>query len=74
LYQYLRYSQVNLSQVIEKGLEREEAAEEKQNVMKIDEEAGVRISRAEQRRREEDRNIPVTVQSVPSSPRFTMRQ
>jgi len=58
---YLRYSQANLSQVIAKGLETEEEAEEVQNVRKEEEEAGVRISRAEQRRRVEDRQIPVTV-------------
>jgi len=58
---YLRYSQADLNKVIAKGLDSVEEAEEKQNVMKQEEEAGVRISRAEQRRREEVSQVPVTV-------------
>jgi len=57
---YLQYSKDYLSQVISKGLETEQAAEKEQNILKQEEQAGIRVSRAEQRRREE-KNIPVTV-------------
>ena len=52
---YLTYAQNTLSQIIDTNLEKDAVIEEKQNLDKREEEAGVRISRAEQKRRMEKR-------------------
>lgn len=52
---YLKFAQDNLAAVMNKGLEVDEQVEEKQMRQKQEEEAGVRISRAEAKRREDVR-------------------
>lgn len=58
---YLRYSQNSLNEIMKAGLEEDEVVEEKQNAMQAEEDAGVRISRAEQRRRVEQKKSAVTI-------------
>jgi len=58
---YLRYSQTNLTNIMNSGIKEDEVVESKQNVQQAEENAGVRISRAEQKRREEQRRSAVTV-------------
>ncbi len=50
---YLKFAQDNLAAVMNKGLEVDEQVEEKQMIQKQEAEAGVKISRAEARRRED---------------------
>ena len=57
---YLRYSQTNLTEILSAGLMEDEVVESKQNAQQAEEDAGVRISRAEQRRRDEQRRSAVT--------------
>lgn len=52
---YLKFAQDNLASVMNKGLEVDEQAEEKQLMQRQEEQAGVRISRAEAKRREDER-------------------
>ena len=58
---YLRYSQNSLNEMMNAGLKEDEVVEEKQNAMQAEEDAGVRISRAEQRRRVEQKKSAVTI-------------
>ena len=57
---YLRYSQASLSKVMDSGLEEDKIIESKQLAIEKEEAAGVRVSRAEIKRREESRTA-VTV-------------
>lgn len=50
---YLTYAQSTLSQIIDSNLERDAVEEGKQNMDKMEEQAGVKISRAEHKRRME---------------------
>ncbi len=52
---YLKYSQNNLSQIMNEGLEKDNLVESKQMMEEQEENQGVKISRAEQRRRDEQK-------------------
>jgi hypothetical protein len=56
---YLRYSQTNLTEIMNAGLKDDEVGESKQNAQQAEENAGMRISRAEQRRREQQGAVTV---------------
>ncbi len=54
---YLKFASDTLSSIMNKDLEEDVDVEEKQMIQKKEEEAGVRISRAEAKRREENRRV-----------------
>lgn len=56
---YLRYSQTDLTEIMNAGLEEDQVVETKQQAQQEEENAGVRISRAEQRRREQQGAVTV---------------
>lgn len=58
---YLRYSQTVLTSIMNSGLNEDEVVESKQNAQQAEEDSGARISRAEQRRRGEQKRSAVTV-------------
>ena len=58
---YLRYSQGALNTVMTKGLEEDSKLEQEQQLEKEEELAGVRLSRAEQKRRQERAQVKITI-------------